>query len=128
LLLQTKHFRVSFRLKFNCINIVAMDSGFLSLYEPLLEVKTFYQVTSVDKRVTYSSHKLSFHHQSVVTWQAPKVKNPRKSLHHHKTPDVYADLPIFENPCPLCFFKHCRKVLKSWIDDRQNLSRLSRSR
>lgn len=44
-----------------------------------------------------------------------KSKSYRKSLHRHKTPNAYQDLPIFENPCPLCFLKHCRKVLKDWI-------------
>ena len=125
---QVNDFRISFCPKFNCVNIVTMDSGFLSLYEPLLEGKACYQATSVDTRATYSYPKISFHHQSMFTRQALKVKPTRQPLHHHKTPDVYAELPIFENPCPLCFFKHCRRVLRSWIDDRQNLSQLSQSR
>lgn len=43
------------------------------------------------------------------------LKSSRKTLHRHKTPDAYKDVPIFENPCPLCFFKHCRKVLRTWV-------------
>lgn len=51
-----------------------MNSGFLSLYEPLLEGKTLYQATPVDKKATHSFQKLSLHHQSFFTWQAFKVK------------------------------------------------------
>ena len=58
----------------------------------------------------------------------PSVELPRKALHHHKDPKAYADLPIFENPCPLCFFEHCHTVLRTWIKRRSTLSRLSRSK
>ncbi|PSN75440.1 hypothetical protein BS50DRAFT_480274 [Corynespora cassiicola Philippines] len=44
-----------------------------------------------------------------------RKKKSRISIHRHKTPTEYQDLPIFENPCPLCFFKHCRKVLRNWV-------------
>ena len=44
-----------------------------------------------------------------------KTKSSRKSLHHHKDATVYEELPIFENPCPICFYKHCQKVLANWI-------------
>jgi hypothetical protein len=58
----------------------------------------------------------------------PKARRSRRSIHRHKTPDAYKDLPIFENPCPLCLFKHCGKVLKDWVRDRRNHSQPSRCR
>ena len=68
-------FPYTFRLKFNCTNIFAMVSGFLNLYEPLLEGKALYQATPVDKKATQSFQKLSLHHQSCSTWQALKFKS-----------------------------------------------------
>jgi hypothetical protein len=41
-----------------------------------------------------------------------KRRRLRRALHHHKTPYAYQDAPFFETPCPLCFFKQCRKVLR----------------
>ncbi|KAF2732006.1 hypothetical protein EJ04DRAFT_497704 [Polyplosphaeria fusca] len=50
-------------------------------------------------------------------------KSKRKSLHRHKKGSNYEELPIFENPCPLCFLsyfrrkcsvKHFRISLKPW--------------
>ncbi|KAL1610652.1 hypothetical protein SLS60_002322 [Paraconiothyrium brasiliense] len=44
-----------------------------------------------------------------------KRRNLRRTLHHHKAPNAYQDAPFFENPCPLCFFRRCRKVLRKWM-------------
>ncbi|KAF2181101.1 hypothetical protein K469DRAFT_590288 [Zopfia rhizophila CBS 207.26] len=44
-----------------------------------------------------------------------KLKSSSKSLHRHKSPSTYEDLPIFENPCPFCFLKYCRQTLNNWI-------------
>ncbi|KAJ4349540.1 uncharacterized protein N0V89_008156 [Didymosphaeria variabile] len=48
---------------------------------------------------------------------APTTKRSklRRTLHHHKAPNTYQDAPFFENPCPLCFFRRCRKVLRKWM-------------
>jgi hypothetical protein len=44
-----------------------------------------------------------------------KRRRLRRALHHHKTPHAYEDAPFLETPCPLCFFKQCRKVLRQWM-------------
>lgn len=54
-----------------------------------------------------------------------KSQPNRKSLHRHKNPHAYEDVPIFENPCPICFFKHYHKLLKQWMCDRKNPTRRS---
>lgn len=39
----------------------------------------------------------------------------RQALHHHKNPIAYRDAPLLEDPCPLCFFRRCRQLLRTWI-------------
>ena len=57
----------------------------------------------------------AFNRKSLFRTSTCTPKPLRKSLHHHKDPQNYAELPIFENPCPLCVFKHWSKVLKLWL-------------
>jgi hypothetical protein len=47
----------------------------------------------------------------------PRRKKFRRirSVHRHKTPNAYHDLPIFENPCTFCHLKYCRKVVVNWV-------------
>jgi len=47
--------------------------------------------------------------------RASKCRSIRKAMHNHKNPYARQNIPIFENSCPLCFFKHCRKILKNWL-------------
>ena len=106
-----------------------MDSGFLSLgCEPLLGGRALCRMTSVNSLVSRDFQARRSNRKIFTSRAKPNSRPARKPLHNHKTPDAYADLPIFENPCPLCFFDHCRKVLRSWIVDRRNLTQLSRSR
>jgi hypothetical protein len=43
----------------------------------------------------------------------PKVLPKSKFVHHHKT--IPEDVPIFQNPCPLCFLKYLRSALNAWV-------------
>lgn len=49
-----------------------------------------------------------------------KLKHVRKSLHRHKYPGIYDDLPIFENPCPICQLKYYKKAFVNWIRKYRN--------
>ncbi|KAF2802253.1 uncharacterized protein BDZ99DRAFT_469028 [Mytilinidion resinicola] len=43
----------------------------------------------------------------------PKTVSKSKPIHHHKRSTK--DVPIFQNPCPLCFFEYLRNALNSWV-------------
>ncbi|KAF2494545.1 hypothetical protein BU16DRAFT_42569 [Lophium mytilinum] len=43
----------------------------------------------------------------------PKKLSKSKSIHHHK--NSTKDVPILQNPCPLCFFEYLRSALSSWV-------------
>ncbi|OCK76212.1 hypothetical protein K432DRAFT_306842 [Lepidopterella palustris CBS 459.81] len=43
-----------------------------------------------------------------------KSRSRLKSIHYHK-PGAPQDLPIFENPCPLCFLQYLGNALRAWV-------------
>ncbi|KAF1995364.1 hypothetical protein P154DRAFT_526405 [Amniculicola lignicola CBS 123094] len=84
-------------------------------YQPLLDSRNdppppSYSKSTRSKPKNPPSYSTHIHVPSKRT----KAKSSRV-VHHHKNPAAYEKFPIFENPCPFCFLKHCRKVLKIWI-------------
>jgi hypothetical protein len=94
-------------------NANMISNAFLPDLEPLLEVETISRPSSSHSCVSYDLQALPSYRKSWSRSSRSTLKTPRKPLHHHKT--SYEDLPIFENPCPLCFFEYCHKVLKIWL-------------
>ncbi|KAF1938951.1 hypothetical protein EJ02DRAFT_514203 [Clathrospora elynae] len=84
--------------------------------EPLLDGKSLHRSSTSHSSVSFKSESPPSYRTSLFRPSSSELKSPRKPLHHHKTPDVYADLPIFENPCPLCFFEHCQKDIGGVVD------------
>lgn len=79
--------------------------------EPLLPT---YVVCADCKEVHVSEKHPALDHPKLPA-PSSRRRRLRRALHHHKTPNAYQATPIFENPCPLCFFKRFRKVLRKWI-------------
>ncbi|KAE8855066.1 hypothetical protein PTNB29_09317 [Pyrenophora teres f. teres] len=73
------------------LNMQHLDMHSLLDGDTLCRTSTSYSFAS-DK----ASYRKSLLRKSIFT-----SKPPHKSLHHHKDPQAYAELPIFENPCPL---------------------------
>lgn len=83
--------------------------------ESLLDGETLCRPLSTCSYVSDDIQALPYYRKSLCSSSTLYLQPARKRLHHHKDPQVYADLPIFENPCPLCFLKYCRKALKNWL-------------
>lgn len=75
-------------------------------------------ITCVDcTEVQAQQHRTALKRDSSGSVHAPTTKRRklRRALHHHKTSNAYQNAPVLENPCPLCFFRQCRKVLRKWL-------------
>lgn len=83
--------------------------------EPLLDGQLPRRPSTRHRYYSCDPEALASPRQSVSRPGKHNNRSPRKAIHRHKDPQAYAELPIFENPCPICFFDHCNKVLKAWF-------------
>lgn len=81
------------------------------------ELPLKYLICADCKEIRVSEEHTSFRQNTNNPLLSPtsKRRRLRRALHHHKTPNAYQDAPLLETPCPLCFFKRCRKVLRQWM-------------
>lgn len=94
---------------------IMRPSSLYSDYEPLLDGISLCQTSSASTTDLFDLPSPSPSSKRILKQNKYTPEGFRKLLHHHKPTNAYADLPIFENPCPLCLFKHCHKVLKLWL-------------
>ncbi|KAG9187539.1 hypothetical protein G6011_05410 [Alternaria panax] len=83
--------------------------------EPLLDRKSSYR-RSLCSSASSQLEALPLYRRAPSIAHSSSANSPRKTLHHHKDAKAYADLPIFENPCPLCFFEHYHKDVGGIVD------------
>lgn len=83
--------------------------------EPLLDGQLERRPSARHRYYSCGPEALASPRQSVSKPGKHNGRSSRAAIHHHKDPQAYAELPIFENPCPICFLDHYNKALKAWL-------------